>query len=198
MITARLHSTIPAPELLIECYHKIREEGRAESATLLKQARKRAKAYGRHARMLGHSAGLAQGERESRERYGELLKRLEGTYQDALKAAQRDALIQAHHVAESLIAESVKLNPAILERWIQLAIERIPHSIDLILEYDPQHDEILTRLHGSLPSNIQTRMNTSLGTTDFRLRTELGSIDCSWRDFLSAHTSPERTKGERL
>jgi len=197
MITARLHSTTPAPELLIECYRKVREEGRVESSFLLKQARKRARSYGRHARMVGHSAGLAQGEQESRERYQELLRRIEAMYQDALKAAQRDALLQAYQVTESLLAESITLHPAILERWIQLAIERIPLSSNITLEYHPLYEEALTRLNGSLPANIKAQVNAALGTTDFRLRTELGSIECSWRDFLRAHASPKITAGER-
>lgn len=197
MITARLHSHPPSSELLIECYRQIREEGRAESASLLKQARKRAKAYGRHARLVGHNAGLAQGEQESRARYGELLERLEATHQDALRAAQRDALLQAYQVVESLFADFMTLTPAILERWIQLAIERIPDSIGLTLEYHPQYEEILNRFHTSLSSNIQIRKCSSLGLTDFRLRTELGSIECSWRDFLRAHASPRITVGER-
>lgn len=194
MITARLRPSPPAPELLLECHHRLQTEARVERAALLKQARKRARGYARHARLVGHKAGLADGAQESRKIFERVLEKLEKTYHEVADRARHDAFIQASLIAETLVGDYVTLNPEIMKGWLDGALEHFSSSAALVLCYHPQHEAVMTLLKGSLPTGIKIQMDPSLTHTDFSLQSDLGSIECSWREVLRAHLKPEDTK----
>jgi len=190
-IVAKLRPPSNPRELTVdECLERI-NHARAEATHLLRSYRSRAAAFAKGARRRARSRGYQQGLVEA---HLEVRSRIEGiheAYSEAAEAAKAETLTLAYHLAESLIADSLKVSPEPYVRWLSEALEVLKECDHLTLQYHPRCEHALKGLKKKLPKGVAVVENEQLHDVDFRLESAQGAVECAWQKALRAQYSHE-------
>lgn len=190
-IVAKLRPPTDPRELTVDECLECLEHARSEATYLLRRYRSRTAAFAEGARHRARARGYREGVIEA---HTEVRSRIEGirrAYSEAAEAAKAETLSLAYNLAESLVADSLKVSPEPYVRWLTEALGVLKECDHLTLYYHPRCEHALKGIKKKLPKGIAVVQNDQLHDVDFRLESAQGAVECAWQKALRAAYSHE-------